>query len=143
MGNPDEFTFEKLLSQKSWGDYTHYVEESQMILEQEIKENVKNEKQFVKEIRESEEFKRLDVKGFNAEKLAWASRNLKEGNVVGIDGTRSQYQLFSGVRCQIGVVAVNYIGERIEKSFFVSEALMKFSAIYETSNCHLVKQLLQ
>lgn len=121
-------TFEDLLKQKQWEDYPTFVAESQQVLDKEIKENVQTEKTFITELKESDEFKRLQKRKFDGTQLKNANDNLKAGNVVAIDGTISTYPLFSGSRCQIGVVAVNYIGEKIQKSFFVSEPTFREEA---------------
>lgn len=60
--------------------------------------------------------------------LAKAEALLTDGNVVGVDATMAKYPMLSGVRAQIGVVAVNYRGEQIQHSFFISQASLRDEA---------------
>ncbi|MBU0489051.1 MAG: hypothetical protein KKA07_15585 [Bacteroidetes bacterium] len=50
---------------------------------------------------------------------------LSSGEVVGIDGTIATHRTISGTMAQIGVVAVNYLNEKIQHSCFISEAKYK------------------
>jgi len=117
-----DITFEDLLKQSKWQSYEEYVNQSQAIIEKDVKTNAQDVDRFVAEIKKSEEFKKFDIHNLNEDDLKRAQKLLANGNVVGVDGTKSSYQLFTGVRCQIGIIAVNYAGEKIQKSFFISEA---------------------
>jgi hypothetical protein len=91
---------------------------------EEVVRHVQEEKELIKKIREHPAFKKLEIHNVKS-KLSEAETLLSTGGVTGIDGTIARYRLFSGLRCQIGIVAVNYIGDKIRHSFYVSEADMR------------------
>jgi hypothetical protein len=114
-------TFETLLSQKQWTDYNAFVSEAPKLYASEIAQHVAGETELIRRLKEHELFKRLTVKDV-APNLEKAEELLNSGKVIAVDGTRSTYRTYSGMRCQIGVVAVNYSGDQIKRSFFISEA---------------------
>lgn len=114
-------TFASLLAQKQWPDYAQFVSEAPTLYAQEVADHVREENALIAALKEHEAFKKLTVRNVEAA-LPEATALLHEGRVVGIDGTVSKYRTYSGMRCQIGVVAVNYSGQQIKRSFFVSEA---------------------
>lgn len=57
--------------------------------------------------------------------LSEIEKLLISGKVIGIDGTVAQHKTISGTMAQIGVVAVNYLNEKIKHSYFISEAKFK------------------
>ncbi|MBW3001865.1 hypothetical protein KY338_01740 [Candidatus Woesearchaeota archaeon] len=117
-------TFADLIDQKTWTDYGDFVREANEILEAEVKAHIQEEKELIAQLKAHPTFKKLKIKSVK-DKLPKAEALLLKGDVVGVDGTRSDYRLLSGLRCQIGVVAVNYVGEKIRHSFFISEASLK------------------
>ncbi len=118
------FTFADLLQQKKWEDYGEFVREAGGLLEKEVKIHVTEERELIKKLRATPEWKKLDIRDVKP-LLKEAEEILLKGNVVGVDGTKTDYRLLSGIRCQIGVVAVNYAGDKIRRSFFISEAGLK------------------
>ncbi len=125
MSNTERtITFKDLLEQKTWTDYGDFVSEANELLSKEVENHIKEEKELIYELKQNPIFKKLRIKSVN-ERLPEAEELLLEGNVVGVDGTKADYRLISGLRTQIGVVAVNYMGDKIRKSFFISEANLK------------------
>lgn len=114
-------TFESLLSQKQWTDYNAFVSEAPKLYADEIAAHVAAEGELIGKLKEHELFKKLTIREV-APNLDKATTLLQEGKVVAVDGTVSRYRTYSGMRCQIGVVAVNYAGDQIKRSFFISEA---------------------
>jgi hypothetical protein len=114
-------TFGDLLSQKQWTDYSAFLGEAPKLYADEIAEHVAAETDLIKKLKEHELFKKLTVREVEPN-LAKATELLRTGRVVAVDGTVSRYRTYSGMRCQIGVVAVNYAGDQIKRSFFISEA---------------------
>jgi hypothetical protein len=126
--NHNEITFKDILDkQKVWTEYTDFASEVPTIISEEVKENSKREAKLIEDLRRSPEFKRLTIRDVAAN-LEKAGKLLAEGSVVGVDATMGKYHLLSGVRCQIGVVAVNYQGEQIKHSFFISQASVREEA---------------
>jgi hypothetical protein len=79
------------------------------------------EAELIRKLKDHELFKKLTIREVEPN-LAKATELLHGGKVVAVDGTRSSYRTYSGMRCQIGVVATNYSGDQIKRSFFISEA---------------------
>ncbi len=73
---------------------------------------------------ESSSIKNFEIKKIPAD-LSDAENALIAGEVVGIDGTVAQHKTISGNMAQIGIVAVNYLNEKIKDSYFISEAEYK------------------
>lgn len=121
MNPASQPTFEALLSQKQWTDYNAFVSEAPKLYAGEIAAHVAAESELIRKLKEHDLFKKLTVRDVKA-RLSEAAELLHGGKVVAVDGTRSSYRTYSGMRCQIGVVAVNYSGDQIKRSFFISEA---------------------
>lgn len=117
-------TFKDLLEQKTWNEYEDFISEANELLAKEVKKHVEEEKELIKELKEHPLFKKLRIRDIK-DKLPEAEKLLLEGNVVGVDGTKADYRFMSGLRAQIGIVAVNYVGDKIRKSFFISEANLR------------------
>ncbi len=116
-----QITFADLLQQRTWTDYNKFISEAPTIYAEEVARHVQEERELIRQVQQHPAFKKLDVYKVD-QKLQDAEDILGRGLVVGVDGTVSKYRLFSGLRCQIGVIAVNYLGDRIHHSFYVSEA---------------------
>ena len=117
--------FKDLLEQQEkWSDYSQYCSEVTGILSKEVRENAKNEEKLINDLRDDPMFKELSVRNVKP-RLAEAEKLLTGGEVVGVDGTMAQYNFLSGIRCQIGVVAVSYQGEQLKHSFFISQASLR------------------
>ncbi|GAB4271274.1 hypothetical protein [Thermincola ferriacetica] len=121
-----KLTFTDLLKQKTWTDYSQFVSEAPAFYNEEVAKHVIEEKKLIEELKRTPEFKSLKIRKAY-DKFDEANNLLFTGKVVAVDGTRSQYRLYSGIRCQVGVVAVNYTGEKIQHSFYISEANLKDS----------------
>lgn len=114
-------TFQTLLGQKQWQDYGSFVSEAPKLYADEIAAHVAAESDLIQKLREHELFKKLTIRDVTPA-LDNAAALLHGGKVVAVDGTVSRYRTYSGMRCQVGVVAVNYVGDQIKRSFFISEA---------------------
>lgn len=123
-----EVSFSDLLNQQAtWTDYAEFIGQVPAVLKQEVLENARSERRLIDDLKNSEAFRKLTVKSVD-HNLKTAEELLEGGKVIGVDGTMAKYQLLSGVRCQIGVVAVNYQGEKIRHSFFISQASLREEA---------------
>lgn len=116
-------TFSDILNQKTWDNYEIYISEGineyAASLSQEI---VQGKKQKIK-IRSFLE-RNFEIKTI-PEDLKDVEELLSNGDVIGIDGTVAQHTTISGTMAQIGVVAINYLNEKIQHSYFISEAKYK------------------
>lgn len=150
MGSDNKPTFSDILAQQQqWTDYSDFCNQVPGIISKEVEDNAVREAKLIEDIKNDDMFKKATIKNVQPN-LEKAEKLLTEGSIVGVDGTMSKYYLLSGVRCQIGVVAVNYQGEQIKHSFFISQASLHEEAesvldrIYqrvesddELSNMHL------
>ena len=121
MAERKQVTFADLLNQRTWTDYNQFISEGASLYAQEVEQHVQEEQQLIGQLQRHPAFQNLTVANTSA-RLAETEELLSQGKVTGIDGTVAKYRLFSGLRCQIGVVAVNYIGDKIRHSFYISEA---------------------
>lgn len=120
-----EITFSELLKQQqTWNDYSEFIGQVPGLIHEEVLKNDESERKLLSDLKNSEEFKSLQIRNIDEYKEK-AEQLLSKGDVVGIDGTMSKYDFLSGTRCQIGVVAVNYLGEKIQHSFFISQASLR------------------
>ena len=123
-----DITFSDLLNQqKVWTDYSDFISHVPTIMANEVIENAKSEAKLVNDLKKSPVFKQLSVRNVG-DKAKEAEKLLADGDVIGVDATMAKYHLLSGVRCQIGVVAVSYQGEKIRHSFFISQASLREEA---------------
>jgi len=128
MSTDKKMTFSDLLNQQqTWTSYSDFCSQVPEIISKEVTENSRRETKLIADLKKSDVFKKLTIKNVE-ENLDRAEKLLTEGNVVGVDATMAKYHLLSGVRCQIGVVAVNYQGEQIKHSFFISQANLREEA---------------
>ena len=116
-----------LEQQKQWDDYSQYCSEVTGIMSTEVRENAKSEEKLIRDLRNDPAFRQFSISDVKP-KLEEAEDLLASGRVVGVDGTMARYNFLSGVRCQIGVVAVNYQGEQLRHSFFISQASLREEA---------------
>jgi len=121
---PSGITFADLLAQKQWSDYTSFIAEAPATYAAEVGEDIQREEALRQEIRSSILEQKFEVRRFEP-LLKEAEKLLFSGGVVGIDGTVSKYRMLSGLRCQIGIVAVNYANEKVRQSYFISEACLQ------------------
>lgn len=121
MSTNSQPSFENLLSQKQWTSYHEFIKEAPKLYANEIAMHVQAEAELIAKLKKHELFKKLAIREVKP-RLDEAAELLNSGKVVAVDGTRCSYRTYSGMRCQIGVVAVNYSGEQIKRSFFISEA---------------------
>jgi len=119
-----EITFNDLLVQKQWDDYSQFINEASGYYEKEIREDIDREKYIRKVLRKEIIERKYTLRRYETN-LTTAEKLLFKGQVIGIDGTVARYQMLSGLRCQIGVVAVNYFNEKIRKSYYVSETNLR------------------
>ena len=116
-------TFKDLLAQKSWSRYEDYISEGVREYSGNLAREIALGKEMKKKIREYVA-NNFEIKSVPKD-LDEESRLLSSGQVIGIDGTVSSHKTISGTMAQIGIVAVNYLNEKIKHSFFISEARYK------------------
>ena len=128
MSATRDVRFADILSgQQTWTDYANFCRNMPDIIKDEVRENAKDEAKLISDIKKSDVFKETTVRDA-APRLPEAEELLMGGDVVGVDGTMTKYRLLSGTRCLIGVVAVNYSGDQIKHSFFISQASFREEA---------------
>ncbi len=118
--------FGQLVDFSNWKSFDEFVVEGGSQLDQDIENSIKVRRELRQIIRGSPQVQqRIHPKTDELSKwhdlLKWAETKLFGGDVVAVDGTMSRFQLASGTRCRIGVVATTYRNNRIEKILFVSE----------------------
>lgn len=116
-------TFREILNQKSWSSYEDYIAEGINQYSTELSKDISEGRKHKKAIREFIE-KNFEIKRIPDE-LEAEKNLLASGEVVGIDGTIATHKTITGTMAQIGVVAVNYLNEKIQHSYFISEAKYK------------------
>lgn len=121
---PPETTFADLLSQKQWDDYGDFITQAPDTYTRELSEDLKREEEIRRRVRQTLIASRFKVKRFEPN-LKQAEELLFQGKVIGVDGTVAKQRTLAGLRCQIGVVAVNYFNEKIQKAYFISEANLR------------------
>jgi len=114
-------SFQDLLEQKKWDDYKEFVSEAPGYYASQLKTDIDKEKKIRRALREEILEKKYVLRNYS-NGLQEAEELLFSGRVVGIDGTIARHNMLSGMRCQIGIVAVNYFNEKIRHSYFISEA---------------------
>ncbi|MFX1487029.1 MAG: hypothetical protein ACFFBS_08060 [Promethearchaeota archaeon] len=126
-------SFRDLVYSKDWSNFEGYLEKSDKIIEQDIKDSVERKRQLKKELLSDPNFKKR-IKTPSKEDLEWAKNELFKSNVCAVDGTISNYNMATGTRCRIGVVATSYRNDRVERVIFISER--KFAEESKTAMEH-------
>ena len=122
MSGAKTATFKDMLEQQQmWTDYAVFCSQVPDIIRNDVENNARNEDRLINDLKNHQTFKNMAIKDAKP-MLGDAEKLLTEGSVVAVDGTMAKYQMLSGTRCQIGIVAVNYQGEKIMRSFFISHA---------------------
>lgn len=116
-------TFREILNLKSWTRYEDYIAQGINEYSSELSKDIQNGRKHKKAIREYLE-KNFVIKRI-PEDLSEEKNLLTSGKVVGIDGTIATHKTITGTMAQIGVVAVNYLNEKIQHSFFITESRFK------------------
>jgi hypothetical protein len=116
-------TFREILNQKSWNSYEDYIAEGIAQYTTELSNDITEGRKHKKEIREFIE-KNFEIKKIPSD-LTVETNLLSSGEVVGIDGTIATHKTITGTMAQLGVIAVNYLNEKIQHSYFISEAKYK------------------
>lgn len=116
-------TFKDILNQKSWTQFEDYISEGIKQYSDSLSSEIEKGKKIKVKIREFLE-KNFVIKKIPSD-LTAIEELLTSGQVVGIDGTIAQHKTVSGTMAQIGVIAVNYLNEKIQHSYFISEAQYK------------------
>lgn len=114
--------FKSFIDSAQWNDVTSYLNTAQSTLRNEIAENRQKEADFRKRLAERlrNDFP-SNLKAVSAAEIENARRVLK-ADVCAVDGTLAKATLLSGVRSQIGIVAVNYQNDRATHVTYVTEA---------------------
>lgn len=116
-------TFREILNQKSWTRYEDYIAQGINEYSAELSKDIEEGRKHRKAIREFLE-KNFEIKKI-PDDLSEEKNLLTSGEVVGIDGTIATHKTITGTMAQIGVIAVNYLNEKIQHSFFISESRFK------------------
>ena len=116
-------TFRQILNQKSWSSYEDYIAEGISEYSTELSKDVAEGRKHKKDIREFIE-KNFEIRKIPSD-LSAEKNLLTSGEVVGIDGTIATHKTITGTMAQLGVIAVNYLNEKIQHSYFISEAKYK------------------
>lgn len=116
-------TFKDILNQKCWTRYEDYISEGIKQYSESLSNDIAKGHKMRQKIRDFIE-KNFEIKKIPAD-LSDAEKALMSGEVIGIDGTIAQHKTISGTMAQIGIVAVNYLNEKIKHSYFISEARYK------------------
>lgn len=116
-------TFREILNQKSWSSYEDYIAEGIAQYTTELSKDITEGRKHKKGIREFIE-KNFEIKKIPTD-LSFETNLLSSGEVVGIDGTIATHKTITGTMAQLGVIAVNYLNEKIQHSYFISEAKYK------------------
>lgn len=119
-----ELSFAELLAQKQWESYGDFISQAPETYARELSEDLKREEIIRREIRQKLLPKQFAVKRYEPN-LKAAEDLLFKGKVIGIDGTVAKQRTLAGLRCQIGVIAVNYYNEKVQKAYFISEASIR------------------
>lgn len=117
-------TFADLLKQRRWDDYTSFIAEAPSVYASELEDDLRRESDIRARLRDEVLSKHFSVRKFE-KLLPKAEHLLFNFNVVGIDGTVSRLRTLSGLRCQIGIVAVNYHNDKLRQSYFISETALR------------------
>lgn len=125
---PESATFADLLAQRQWSNYETYISEATDVFASELSDDLAREDRIRAEIREKILDKKYSVRQIPSD-LRAAETLLFGGRVIGIDGTIAKQRTLAGMRCQIGVVAVNYFNEKIRKAYFISEASLQANTV--------------
>lgn len=116
-------TFRDIINQKSWTRYEDFISEGIKHYTDNLSNELQHGKALKSKIREYLE-KHFEIKKISQD-LDDVKQLLTCGEVIGIDGTVAQHKTVTGIMAQIGVVAVNYLNEKIKHSYFISEAKYK------------------
>lgn len=116
-------TFREILNQKSWDSYEKYITDGISQYTSELSKDISQGRKHKKRIREFIE-KHFEIKKI-PDDLSIERNLLSSGEVIGIDGTIATHKTITGTMAQIGIVAVNYLNEKIQHSYFISEAKYK------------------
>lgn len=115
--------FREILNQRSWTRYEEYIAQGINEYSVELSKDIEEGRKHRKAIREFLE-KHFEIKKIPGD-LSAEKNLLTSGEVIGIDGTIATHKTITGTMAQIGVVAVNYLNEKIKHSFFISETRFK------------------
>lgn len=115
--------FQDILNQKTWDNYEKYISEGILEYSINLSKEIEQGKKLKSKIRSfiEKNFEILKI----PEELLFEEKLLSTGEVIGIDGTVAQHKTISGTMAQIGIIAVNYLNEKIQHSYFISEAKYK------------------
>jgi hypothetical protein len=114
--------FSSFLDDIEWSSFDDHLEEGQIPLRREIEENYARECDIRERLRHyilTE--KKGNLRTVDAQMFADARKELTS-HVTGVDGTLAKVELLSGVRSQLGIVAVNYSNDKATYVTYVSEA---------------------
>lgn len=117
----DGLTFRQFLETAEWSRFEQYIETSQGVLRLEVQKSVASERDIRARLRERIESKHRDRLCAVSDASLAKARITLANDTVAIDGTRAQVSMLSGIRGQLGVVAIRYSGEMTSYVTYVTE----------------------
>ncbi len=114
-------TFEQFLETAEWSRFEQYIETSQTVLRAEIQKSVASEREIRAKLRNRILTKHADRLIKLDPAAIEAASNVLATDTVAIDGTRAQVSMLSGIRGQLGVVAIRYSGDMTSYVTYVTE----------------------
>ncbi len=117
-------SFDEFIDSKKWSSLKHYYSSFSNKLEQNIDpDTIKKRNKTIREWLESNR----EIKKVDSIVKTELKKELMNGNVVGIDGTCSTYDLTSvGFQAVIGIVAVNYRNKKNIDTIYISEPFIPY-----------------
>jgi hypothetical protein len=114
-------TFEQFLDTAEWSHFEQYIEVSQGVLRSEIRKHVSSERDIRKKLRARVTTTHKDRLRYVHDAALARGRDRLVKDTVAIDGTQAQVAMLSGIRGQLGVVAMRYSGEMTSYVSYVTE----------------------
>jgi hypothetical protein len=114
--------FDRLVGGRTWESYAGYYDNAQTRIRAEIRQNAQAEREFRRVLR-AELLKKYPrkFKRISTDEIKAATQTLRS-DTCAVDGTLAKFDLMSGMRSQIGIVAVNYNNDKATYVTYVTEA---------------------
>ncbi len=114
-------TFEQFLGTAEWSHFEQYLETTQSVLRAEIQKSVSAEREIRAKLRKRIEQRHRDRLHTVTDASLNAAKTILASDTVSIDGTHAHVSMLSGLRGQLGVVAIRYSGEMTSYVTYVTE----------------------
>lgn len=109
-----------LLKSLKWRSFEEYVVYEEEVIEREAR-RIAEDARRIRERALSIEGVRERIREASRDRVRWARGVLREGRVVGVDGSMALYPTPTGQRCRIAVASVNYRGENVFEAVYLSD----------------------